>query len=282
MTQFFKKHPVLIGIIVVILLGILIALTRNRTKITGVEGAVGTALMPVESAASGVTRSIGNWFRMVLGISDVQRENEQMREQIVQMESELALLNELELENKRLSEIANYAKDKQDEYDMVTAMVTAKSPGYWFDTFTINVGYRDGIEVDMPVITPKGLVGRISEVSGNWSKVSAIISGDSSVSALVERTRDNTVVQGSTQLTGDEGSCVMRYLPLDNDLLPADRVLTSGLGGIFPKGIVIGEVVEVNQSNDDLERTALIKPAVDFMKIEEVMVIKHVYEEVSP
>lgn len=282
MSQFFKKHPVLIGIIVVIILGILIAVTRNRTKITGVEGTVGSALMPVEGAASSVTRSVGNWFRMILGISDVQRENEQMRQQIIQMESELALLNELQMENARLAEIAKFVEDNKDQYEIVTASVTAKAPGYWFDTFTINLGYRDGIEVDMTVLTPQGLVGRISEVSGSWAKVSSIIDSGNSVSALVERTRDNTVVQGSTQITGDEAYCVMRYLPLDNDLLPADRVLTSGLGGLFPKGIVIGEVTEVDQSTDDMERTALIKPAVDFMKLEEVMIIKHVYAQVSP
>ncbi len=279
-NQFFKKHPVLVSGIILAIIIILILATRKQTRITGVESAVGTAVMPAESGVSSVTRGVGNWFRMVLGISDVQQENETMKKKIEQMESDLALLNEVQQENKRLSEIAQYIQNNQD-YEVVTAAVIGKNPGYWFDNFIINAGYRQGIEVGMTVITPKGLVGRVSEVSRSWSKVTSIISGDSSVSALVERTRDNTIVRGNSKIDPSNELCTMEYLPLDNDLLPGDVVKTSGLGE-SPKGIIIGEIQEVARGSEDVERTATIVPAVDFMKLEEVMVIIEDYTQVQP
>lgn len=280
MNQFFKKHPVIVSAIVLGLMVILIIATRNKTDITGVEGAVGTAIMPAENSVSSVTRGVGHWFRMVLGISDVQRENEAMKQQIEQMQSSLSLLNEEQQENKRLKEIAKYVQDNQD-YEIITAMVIGKSPGYWFDSFVINAGYRQGIRAGMTVVTPQGLVGQISEVSGSWSKVTSIIAGDSAVSALVERTRDNTVVRGNVQIGDEENLCTMEYLPLDNDLLPGDLIKTSTLGD-YPKGIIIGEVKEVSRMADDIERIATIVPAVDFMKLEEVMVITKEFTQVQP
>lgn len=281
MPQFIKKHPFIVMFVIVAVLGVTIALTRGNRSVTGVENAVGSVLTPVESVTTGVTRGVGNWFRLVLGISDVQRENEQLRERIVQMEGDIALLGELEKENQRLSEIANFVQDNES-YDIVTASVVGKSPGYWFDTFALNVGRNNGVQEDMPVITPTGLVGRVYEVGGNWCKVMSIIDSDSSVSALIERTRDNTVVRGAVTVGTEEDLCTMVYLPLENDLVPGDKVLTSGLGGIFPKGLMIGEVLEVSRAQETTERTATIKPAVDFMNLEEVMVIKQVYEQVSP
>lgn len=280
LNQFFKKHPVIISGIILAIILVLVLSTRKKTRITGVEGAVGTVVMPVESGVSSFTRGVGSWFRMVLGISDVQRENATMKQKIEQMESDLALLNEVQQENKRLSEIAQYIQDNQD-YEFITAAVTGKNPGYWFDNFVINAGYRQGIDVGMTVITPQGLVGRVTEVSGSWSKVTSIISNDSSVSALVERTRDNTIVRGNTLIDPTNELCTMEYLPLDNDLLPGDVIKTSGLGD-SPKGIIIGEVQEVARGAEDVERTAVITPSVDFMKLEEVMVIIEEKTQVQP
>lgn len=279
MNQFFKKHPIIVAAIAVALILVLIFSTRKKTTITGPEAAVGTAVMPAENAASNVTRSVGNWFRMVFGISSVQKDNAAMKKQIEEMESDLLLLNEVQQENKRLREIVNYVQDNQD-YEMITATVIGRSPGYWFDEFVVNVGYRQGVQAGMTVITPEGLVGHVSEVSGRWARVTSIISGDSSVSAMVERTRDNTIVKGNNQIDPDNEVCTMEYLPLDNNLIPGDLVKTSGLGE-HPKGIVIGEIREVKRETEDIERTATITPAVDFRKLEEVMIILKENESVD-
>ena len=107
----------------------------------------------------------------------------------------------------------------------------------------------------------------------------SIIDSRSSVSGTVERTRDNGVVNGSAQSTGTDGNCIMSFLPLEAELVPGDRVVSNGLGGVFPSGFVIGQVVEVSQQSSSTGKSVVIKPAVDFLHIEEVMVVKEKTQE---
>ena len=182
-------------------------------------------------------------------------------------------MSELEAENQRLQSLLNYV-ERTPEYSYITARVTAKDPGYYFDVFVVNAGFNNGVEVNDAVITPDGLVGRVTEVGGTWSKVMAIIDSRSSVSATVERTRDNGIINGIDQSEGSSGLCEMAFLPLEAELLPGDSVITNGLGGLFPKGIIIGQVVEVSEEAGSTGKTVRIKPAVDFLHLEEVLIVK--------
>jgi rod shape-determining protein MreC len=125
----------------------------------------------------------------------------------------------------------------------------------------------------MPVVNGDGLVGRVVDVGANYSRVMAIIDTTSGVSGIVERTRDNGILTGTADSDADEAQMVMGNLPLDADLMPGDTVITSGLAGVFPKGIAIGEVTEVRPSTDGMRNEALVTPWVDFEHLEEVMVI---------
>jgi rod shape-determining protein MreC len=138
----------------------------------------------------------------------------------------------------------------------------------------INLGISSGIKVDMPVMNGDGLIGRVVDVGANWSRVMTIVDSMSGVSAIVERTRDYGMLKGTVS-TGDEGEAVltMGLLPLDADLVPGDKVITSGLSGEFPKGIPIGEVTEVSTSSNGMKNEAVVTPWVDFNHLEEVMVI---------
>jgi rod shape-determining protein MreC len=126
----------------------------------------------------------------------------------------------------------------------------------------------------MPVVNGDGLVGRVVAVGAGFCRVITIVDSSSGVAAFVERTRDNGMLSGTIS-TGDETDALltMGYLPLDADLIPGDTVMTSGLSGVFPKGIVIGDIVEVSQSSDGMKNEAAIMPRVDFDHLEEVMVI---------
>lgn len=124
----------------------------------------------------------------------------------------------------------------------------------------------------MPVICADGLVGRVTEVGATWSKVTAMIDAETSVPVMVERTRDNCMVRGVLNTVDSEAGMELYYLPRDRtDLVPGDTVITSGIGGIYPKGIKIGSVREVLTS--DGEANAIISPSVDFVHIEEVFII---------
>lgn len=278
--HFIKNHPVLTAAVVVVTLLLILVITSITGRTTPVEDAVGTVVSGVESGASAVTGGIGDWFLSLIGRSRLQQENAELRERIAQLEGQLALNGDLENENKRLREIVNYYGD-HPEYELLTARVIARSSSYWFDTFLINVGRNQGIKKDMVVLSTQGLVGRVVDVGSNWSKVLSIIDTNSSVSAMIERTRDVGIVRGTTDVEADSPRCGMYHLPYDNDLVPGDTVLTSGLGGIFPKGIVIGKVVEVSRSNTGTERIAIIEPEVDFSQLEEVMVLLNTIDEVE-
>ncbi len=279
-VRFIKDHPVLTAVVVVVTLIIILLITTLSGGTTVVGDAVGTVVSPVEGGVSTTVGGIGDWFLGLIGRSQLQQENAELKERIAQLEGQLALNSDLENENERLREFVNYYGDNP-EYELLTARVIAKSSSYWFDTFLINAGRSQGLETDMVVLSTYGLVGRVIDVGSNWGKVRAIIDSNSAVSAMIERTRDVGVVRGTPDVETGSSRCGMYHLPYDNDLVPGDKVLTSGLGGVFPKGIVIGEVVEVSRSESGTERIAIIQPQVDFAQIEEVMVLLNTIDEVE-
>ena len=179
-------------------------------------------------------------------------------------------LEEMRLENERLSELLNYSSSIGN-YELCTARVIAKSTGIWFRTLTLNAGTNKGVDVDMAVICSDGLVGRVTEVGYDWCKVTSIIDSSSTVPILVERTRDNCMARGILDGSSDEAVMELYYLPTDRtNLTPGDTVVTSGMGGIYPKGLIVGTVKEVMIGG---EVSAIITPSVDFMHLEEVAVI---------
>jgi rod shape-determining protein MreC len=151
------------------------------------------------------------------------------------------------------------------------AGIVAKNPGIWFESFTINVGSADGIAVDMPVVTPDGVVGRIEEVGLNWAKVMTIIDGRSGISTIVERTRDVGSLRGRMENDPADPLLDMDFLPIDTDIQVGDNILTSGIGGIYPKGLMIGSVVEAGEESN--QKKVVVKSAADFRSLEEVMVM---------
>lgn len=282
--SFFKKHPVITLLILLALVIVLLVSTVGRRDMNGVESAVGNVASVPSSGFNRFTYNVGNWFRVVFGISDMQKENAELQARNMQLEGQVAGLNELEQENERLRKLANYVEENQ-QYDIITARVAGKSPGYWFSGFTINRGRDHGLAPGQVVVDYTGhLIGRIGETGGNWSKVESIIDPNSHVSALVERTRDIIMVRGTASVTGndDDRLCEGYFIPLDNDLLPGDIIVTSGLdtgdGILYPKGLVIGEVTSVDVSASSVERTASIQPRAQFSSLEEVIVIKGLME----
>ncbi len=267
-----KNRPALITVIVVFILIALMVMTSGDQNMSGGESVVGSILMPVQSGIYSVTDKIGNFFERVFAPSDLREENKTLREEIAQYKNDLNTLEELKKENERLKALLVF-KDENTEYTVVTAKVTGKDSSNYFSIFTINRGVLDGVKQDMPVITEDGLVGRIIETGANWSKVMSIIDYDSGVSAIVELTRDNGVVQGTTLSNTAEPLLEMDFLPFDADILPGYRVITSGLGGVYPKGLIIGDTVEITRSSDNSQEKAYVNPAVDFLHLEEVMII---------
>ncbi|MDD5018453.1 MAG: rod shape-determining protein MreC [Eubacteriales bacterium] len=273
MLPIWRNRPLVVTIIVVIILVVLLIVTAGDNNMSGAESVVGSILSPVQNALYSATDAIADFFSRIFSGADIEAENAALQERVAELEAQLMDYDEMKLESERLKEFLNFNTETEG-LEYVTAKVIGKGTGHWFNMFIINVGLKDGIAVDMPIVNGDGLIGRVVATGYNYSRVLTIVDSSSGVSAIVERTRDNGILNGTVS-TGDEEDALltMSYLPLDADLVPGDTVITSGLAGVFPKGIAIGEVIEVSKSDDGMKNEAVISPYVDFYHLEEVMVI---------
>ncbi|MDD3919554.1 MAG: rod shape-determining protein MreC [Eubacteriales bacterium] len=271
MRKLLKSKPFLIAVIAVVLLAVLALATSGSRKLTFMEGFVGSVVQPVQTFASNASDAIIGFFRNMFNTTDADQENQQLKAYVAQLEQTVSEVNTLRQENERLKSLLSFTETNPD-LTYVAGTVIGRNQGIWFDTFTINIGRNQGVEKNMPVVNADGLVGRISDVGATWSKVVALIDSSTNISVIVERTRDNGMVRGTLEAGGESDTLELYYLPSDADLLPGDTVVTSGIGGLYPKGIAVGSVLEVSRAGES-EINALVTPNVDFRHIEEIMVI---------
>ncbi|MCM8801622.1 MAG: rod shape-determining protein MreC [Candidatus Omnitrophica bacterium] len=193
-------------------------------------------------------------------------ENTKLSQEIDLLNQKLNHLNEIYLENKRLNMLLSLKQNIS--YKVTAARVIGRSPDNWSSVILIDKGIHQGIKVGYPVVSYLGLVGRITEVTNFISKVVLINDPHLGVSAIVQRSRQEGLVSGTLG-----GSLIMRYLPKGADIKISDVIVTSGLSEFYPKGLLIGTVVEIGEEFSGLSKYAVIKPAVDLNKLEEVLVI---------
>ncbi len=236
------------------------------------EKAAGSAVAPAVSAAHTVTGSVKGFFQRLFGLSEMDKEYKQLKNRVQLLELENQFMQELQKENERLTKLLGF-EEKYPEYECLPARVIGSKADNWFMTFVLDKGSKDGIEVGMTVVNENALVGRVTEVGFNFCKVMAIIDRNSAVSAIVERSRDNCIVKGSDDPESGSATCGVYRLPFDADIVPGDTVLTTNLGGYYPKGILIGTITQVSRDKNT-EDYAVLEPAVDFSTLEDVLIIR--------
>jgi len=228
-------------------------------------------LAPPQRTLASITDGMSEFFTTLHELGTLRRENEALRGLADRLMIENVRLKEAEAENENLRRLLQFTRaNPHQEYRAaeVIGRVIGRDPSSFLFYLAIDVGSEQGIEPGMPVVTDKGLVGRIAEVGFACSKVLLIIDARSSVNALVQSSRASGVVEG---VVG--GGLVMRYISQDQPVSVGDVVLTSGLGGNFPKGLVIGQVVAVHQQDIEMFQQAQVRPTVDFSRLERVLVI---------
>lgn len=233
----------------------------------------GYVFIPMQNGINQVGGWISKQADNLENLSEVMAENEELRKQVEELTVEL---NTIKLERYELENLRElYDLDqKYPSYEKVAANVIGKDAGNWFNTFTIDKGTNDGIEVNMNVMAGSGLVGLVSDVGPNYAKVKAIISDTSSVSGMVLTTSDNIIVNGSLQKMNE--SMTIEFSGLndrDNKVEVGDPVVTSYVSYDYQQGILIGYISEITTDANNLTRSGTITPAVDFEHIEEVLVI---------
>lgn len=276
---FWRNKPLIVTLILTIVLVVLLFSTSGAEDFGGAGSIISGALVPLQSGLYQSTMSVGGFFERLFAEDDIAIENFELKEKIANLESRLREYDYLSGENERLTELMSLTQ-LYGNFEFVGARVIGKNPGDWYQEFTIDKGLNQSVERNMIVMTKDGLMGRVVRVAGNYSKVMTIIDSSSGVAALIERTRDNGVVKGNYQsLNTGDNFLTMNHLPLESDVIPGDRVLTSGLGGIFPKGLYIGIVTEVARPEGSTEKIVTVQSSVDFRRLEEVMIIKQIFPE---
>ena len=229
--------------------------------------AVSHAVSPVQLALHRLVSPLLRMVRVASHSVTLQSETEALRRENAELRNQIVLLDEARIENEMLRRQLNF-KSAVPNRRLLSAEVIGHDPSNLLQYLIIDRGARDGIEMGMPVLAAEGLAGRISETSAASAKVMLITDPSSSVSALIQRTRATGVVEG---YPGHE--LIMRYIPQGDTVAPGDIVLTSGLGGNFPKRLLIGQVASVVQTDVEMFQEARLIPAVSLRDLEAVMVL---------
>ncbi len=229
-------------------------------------------VIPLQQGINHVGGWLGDMKDNFSTMQQLRAENEDLQAQIDALTTENNYLQEERYEYERLQELyqldQNYA-----EYEKTAAHVIGKDTGNWFNTFTIDKGSQDGIEVDMNVLAGSGLVGIITEVGPTWAKVRSIIDDSNNVSGMVLSTSDTCIVSGDLSLMSSGQIAFDQMENNDNVVAVGDQIVTSYISDKYLQGILIGSISEINVDSNNLTRSGYIIPAVDFKNIQEVLVI---------
>lgn len=269
---FRNKYFLLVFVTIILIIAIGVS-AYNSDRFSVVRDMVDVPLVPVQKFFTDVFNGTAGVIQSFKDIKYLKQENEELK----------ARINELERENRqyliykdKIDELktALNLKDQFDNYDIVGANVIAKEPGNWFHIFKIDVGTSDSVMADYPVVSGEnGLVGRITGTDRRSSMVLSILDEDSSVSGWISKSNGgHVIVKGDVRLK-EEGLCRMNFDSSSVNVEVGDVIETSGLGGIYPKGILIGKVVKVMESADSMEIYGVIEPESDFKRLEEVYVL---------
>ena len=197
---------------------------------------------------------------------DLRNENVRLKRQVDTFRMENDRYRELVATHQRLRELLQF-KNTID-WPVLAAQVIGRDPTGWFESVIIDKGKTSGLKVNMPVVNAVGVVGQLVSVSPNYAKVLLIIDQNSAVDCLIQRSREKGIVKGLSPNT-----CKLDYVVKTGDVAPGDLVVSSGVGGAYPKGLPVGEVVEVKDIPWELFKDIKVRPMVDFAKLEELLVI---------
>lgn len=244
---------------------------NGRFRVPVSSRAVSLVLSPFQSAVGWVGTQVTYLESEVWDFLTLHEQNKMLRNEVTQLRVQNLQAQEYASENTRLRERLDY-KNTATQFDLKAARVIGRESATWSSMIVINRGTVDGVHEDMPVVTPKGLVGRVVEAGPNSSKVQLIIDPRSSVGTLVQRpeSRVNGIVEGDPD---NPTMPRMVNIPKTADVQEGDVIVTSGFGGVFPKGLVVGIVSQLKIDTGGLLQVAILEPAVDFQKLEDVMVI---------
>jgi rod shape-determining protein MreC len=232
-------------------------------------------LKPVQGIEANIADDSTGFFHDYFDLVNVRRENVRLKEQVADLESQRTRLAELEVENRRLSDLL----ELREVLDMqaLAARIIGADATEVSRTLILSEGSTNGLRRDMPVISTEGVIGKLIAVAPNASRVLLINDHNSGLDALDQRSRARGIVAGL--LNGD---LTMKYVDRTEDVKPGDSVVTSGMDGIFPRGLLVGQITSVSQEGPGLFLNIDIRPAADFQKLEQVLILTQKPPQLAP
>lgn len=273
LNGFFSKKTVvtiLVAVFISLILAIMSAVSGGRVSPIG--SLINIVAKPLQSMSENVSEFFSARADRALRYEEAQKENDRLRREVIALREEVRIREAMEKENRELR-AALGIRERDSSFVFETAEIVAKNSDNWTRSFTINKGESAGIAPDNCVITSEGMVGFVSEVGNTWATVTAITDTTMEAAAIASRSREVASAEGDFELMS-EGKLRLSYLSRDTQILVGDVIETSGVGELFPKGIVLGSVVEVRNESHGISKYAIIEPAVDLERVNHVLVIK--------
>ena len=258
----------IVGLIVLISINIIILSvnTKQSHPSYGLGQVALSLLGPFQEVVTYSVRFLKGIWAHYFNLVSASIENAKLREKLNQALEDRNLYKETLLANIRYRNLLNFKQYMAKP--VLAAEVIGRDPSSWFKTIVVNKGKEDGVYEGAPVVVPEGIVGLVVEVASKYAKVLLIIDQNSAVDGLVQRTRSRGVIQGDPS-----GECNFKYVLRKDDIIVGDTVVSSGLGGVFPKGLRIGQVSEIVKLNAGIFQEIIVTPYVDFEKLEEVLIV---------
>lgn len=268
MWELIKKYrwPVVLGLVLFAALVFYSLNLKNKEHANFVERGVLQLTGPLQGGAARLNRAVGGIWADYVDLLQVRRENKQLRESVKILNGRLLESREAVLANERLKKLLDLKDALQTP--VLAASVIGEDSSPWFKTVLIDRGERDGLREGMPVVAAEGVVGQLVKVASQTSRVLLLTDHASAIAGLVQRSRARGVVKGK-----GGGRCALEFTRREEDVKVGDPLITSGIGGIFPKGLPIGEVTMVKKAEYGIFQTIEVRPAVSITHLEEVLVL---------
>lgn len=274
MKDFFKStHFKILAFILALVFTFMLRAAYSGTAETMLAQAAMWVLTPIQRTSAAVTYSVRDTVSNLLSGPRLALEKEELESEVAALRSQLVEYDRLKTENEQLK---NYLeiKEKNPDFDFEPAMVIGRDPAERFFSFTIDKGKNSGISVNDPVITEQGLVGIVSEVGYTYSKVLTVLDVAVEVGVIDSVTREIGVSEGELMLA-QQGLFRVSYLSRTSQAQAGDLIATTGIGGIYPRELVVGTIKEILPDSKGLSSYAVVEPPADIRAVENVIVIKH-------
>ncbi len=272
MNEFFKSTKFkILALLLALVFAFALRSAQTQTAVPMLSQLAGAILTPIQRTTAGVSYSVEKFLTENFSGAKIADQNEKLLSENADLRSKLVEYERIKMENEQLK---NYLeiKEKNPDFGFEPAMVIARDNSDRFYSFTIDKGRSDGITVDDPVITESGLVGIVSEVGITHSKVLTILDATVNIGVIDAQSREVGVSGGDLTLAG-EGMLRVDYLPRDGHAKPGDIIATTGVGGLYPRDIVVGIIKELVPDSKGLSLYAVTEPPVDIRDVENVLVI---------